>query len=348
MGSTVLIEYRITFASSLHVFCHSYFSRPQWLCCSVASSLNMFCSNFLDLTVEISSSTHVNITRLLIGVLYLIMMNVTIIWILKQKKMAIQGDNLAVESVIFPLFINIMWLLALSDCYIGLLIIFLPINLNKDISMVQFLLYPIGYIVQHGILEGIAFYYCKKDVVTMALERLDNGLSFGVPSQQSSCICDLLKYHFSLILFISSWCFILVIFYLLIWILPSKYLYRRTAVIPYAKFWCLYRSVMFLFLIIISLRSVTSDLVESVGNCGYDFIYLLFYPLIHPLVLYRTLLNDSRYDFTRPLLNSFSSEHLLRWWQGIAFHLNDVTSNSKGTMRAPLLGVDISQHSAQV
>jgi hypothetical protein len=271
----------------------------------VASSLNMFCSNFLDLTVEISSSTHVNITRLLIGVLYLIMMNVTIIWILKQKKMAIQGDNLAVESVIFPLFINIMWLLALSDCYIGLLIIFLPINLNKDISMVQFLLYPIGYIVQHGILEGIAFlllqkgcgYYGSRKAgqwtfLWCAFTTVVMYLRFA----QIPLLSDLV-YLF--------WCFILVIFYLLIWILPSKYLYRRTAVIPYAKFWCLYRSVMFLFLIIISLRSVTSDLVESVGNCGYDFIYLLFYPLIHPLVLYRTLLNDSRYDFTRPLLNSF-------------------------------------------
>jgi hypothetical protein len=254
----------------------------------------MFCRNLLDSTVEISSSTHVNMARILIGVLYLIMMNVTIIWIIKQKRMAFRGDNLAVESVIFPLFLNIMWLLALSDCYIGLLIIFLPLNLNEDISNTQFILYPIGYIIQHAILEGIAFLLLQKGC------GYYGSMKAGQYTLLWSVFTTIAMYlRFAQIPLVSNlvyltWCFLLVIFYLLIWILPSKYLYRRTAVIPYAKFWCLYRLVMFFFLIIVSLRSVTSDLVESIGYCGYDFIYLLFYPLIHPLVLYRTLLNDSR------------------------------------------------------
>jgi hypothetical protein len=40
----------------------------------------------------------------------------------------------------------------------------------------------------------------------------------------------------------------------------------------------------------------------------------------------------------------------VRWWQGIAFHLNDsmINGSEKGTMRAPLLGVDLSQQSALV
>jgi hypothetical protein len=255
----------------------------------------MFCDNFLDLTV--SHPFHVNVIRLLIGILYLIMMNVTVIWIYIQKRNAMAGDNMAVESVIFPLFINIMWILAASDFLIGILIIFLPINLDGDhpISTLALVLYPIGFTSQHAVIEGVAFLLLQKGC----------GYYGSLKAGQYTMIWSLvtlvvMTLRYAQIPILSNlvyllWCFSLVLFYFFIWFLPSKYLYRRSAVVPYAKFWCLYRLLMLIFLLLISLHSLTSsDLSQSIGYCGYDFIYLLFYPLIHPLVLYRTLLNDSR------------------------------------------------------
>lgn len=255
----------------------------------------MFCDSFLELTI--SEPFHINLLRLIIGLFYILMMNVTVVWIYHQKRSAEKGDNVAVESVIFPLFINIMWVLAISDFFIGMLIILVPVNVHENVTKLALALYPLGYACQHAVLEGVAFlllqkgcgYYGSRQAgqytfIWSLITAIVLYLRYAKVPQLSE-VCFLL------------WCFCLVVFYLLIWILPSNLLYRRAAVIPYAKFWFFYRLLMFLFLVIIYLRPITSNLVESVGQCGYDLIYLLLYPLIHPLVLYRTLLNDSRLVF---------------------------------------------------
>ena len=253
----------------------------------------MFCDNFLEFSI--SDPIKINLIRLIIGLFYIVMMNVTVVWIYHQKRSAEKGDNMAVESVIFPVFINIMWILAMSDFLIGMLIILVPVDLDKHVSPLALALYPLGYACQHAVIEGVAFLLLQKGCGYYGSRQA------GQYTLIWSLITAIVMYlRFARIRILSvicylTWCFCLVLFYLLIWILPSNLLYRRAAVVPYAKFWFFYRLIMFIFLFIIYLRPITSNLVESVGKCGYDFIYLLLYPLIHPLVLYRTLLNDSRF-----------------------------------------------------
>lgn len=87
--------------------------------------------------------------------------------------------------------------------------------------------------------------------------------------------------------------FITLLFYYLLWLLPSKYLFRRAAAKPYARFWVIYRSLLLISYLFVVLHSHLAS-SPSYGYCGIVIIGLFGYALLHPLIIYWTLLEDSR------------------------------------------------------
>ena len=86
-----------------------------------------------------------------------------------------------------------------------------------------------------------------------------------------------------------TWEFTLFSFYLLLWTLPQRRLYRRPAAIHYAQFWCLFR--------VVNIVSTTLSLVAATSgfaNCFYVVCCLYPFAILQPLVLYYTLLQDSK------------------------------------------------------
>ena len=63
----------------------------------------------------------------LIALIYLIMSLIIMFWIKKQEKnakyLASDFESLAAKSVIFPVFVNVMWLNSFLNMFIGLVLI---------------------------------------------------------------------------------------------------------------------------------------------------------------------------------------------------------------------------------
>mmetsp|Transcript_3268 Transcript_3268/g.5093 ORF Transcript_3268/g.5093 Transcript_3268/m.5093 type:complete len:918 (-) Transcript_3268:180-2933(-) len=282
----------------------------------------MWCSDILDAYAVNIYVREVGALRLVIGLLYVVMMFVTACWIHRQKKAAELGDKVAVNSVIFPLFLNIMWFLALSDLLVGLLIILVPTEYRENASTLAFSLYPIAYAIQHMVLEGVAFLLMQHGCGSHAAFV---SIRYTLVWCAVTLMCMYIYYAsiptLSPVVY-CLWSLTLIGFYFLLWVLPVRILYRRAACVQYAKFWCVYRSLVLVFTGMILLPE---SAISEAGSCGYTVIGLIFYAVCHPMILYSSLLADSR------------------WWQGIVGE-----DKSEGTMRAPLLGVDLSLHSAQV
>lgn len=125
--------------------------------------------------------------------------------------------------------------------------------------------------------------------------------------------------------FISSmvWQLMLLIFYGALWLIPQRRLFRRPAVIYYARTWFLFRilcmtaSTLFYF-----------DRTHAIGNCVYIIGTLFPFTIFEPLLMYYTLLQDSK------------------WWQGQDIFQGRRNKDNE-EIRSPLQGIDINLKSAQ-
>jgi hypothetical protein len=120
------------------------------------------------------------------------------------------------------------------------------------------------------------------------------------------------------------WQLIILLFYGMLWLAPQKHLFRRPAAFPYAKAWFFFR-IISLSATILFYVSYTSD----VGNCVYVFGSLFPFALLEPLLIYFTLLQDSR------------------WWQGFDIHQGFRNRSSVEEIRGPLVGIDLDPKVAQ-
>jgi hypothetical protein len=129
---------------------------------------------------------------------------------------------------------------------------------------------------------------------------------------------DTLSYVFSMI-----WQSMLLVFYACLWLLPQKNLFRRPAVIFYARSWCLFRLLCMLASTLVFINDHRAS-----GQCLYVIGTLFPFAIFEPLLLYYTLLQDSR------------------WWQGQnIFQGRRVAKDEE--IRSPLAGIDINLLSAQ-
>jgi len=269
--------------------------------------------------------SNIGIVLLIGGLLNIFMSLVTVLWINRQKHIAQEetDNDEAVKSVIFPVFVRLLWLSVTINITTGILIILVPLRRAGENSIVTSALFALVWAMQHGVLEGVAFLLMQKGCGQHAAKRvrqLSAGwiafifvLMFssfyygGVTSTVLSAVRDTM----------------LVIFYAVLLWAPQQGLFRRPAAYFYSKCWLLYRGF---FLAAYAVMLVTNT--EYLGDCGYIVLSLFVFAIIQPLIMYITLLRDSL------------------WWQGIEIG-PQATRSSEHDLRHPLLGAEYSLQSAQ-
>ena len=254
----------------------------------------MFCDNVME-WYPIGVHTlghHVGVIRLVVVILYVMMMSLTIFWIHLQEHNARMGDSKAMKSVIFPIFVRMMWLSAFSNFTLALLMLLVPVDFTSTNSTAATVLYPLAFSLQHAVMEGIAFLLMQKGCGNFAAARAGR---WTVMWCGITLVANLIGHARSIrhaVVVQGLWSFSMLVFYLLLWVLPQNRLFRRPAAVPYAKFWFWFRVVELVLFVMSQLKQFTP---QQIGRCGYVFGPLLIFTVFQPLVMYITFLEDSRW-----------------------------------------------------
>jgi hypothetical protein len=214
-----------------------------------------------------------------------------------------------------------MWTSAASDVIVASLLIFSGVSLTETNHWSNSIFVAITFAFQHFAIEGVAFLLMQYGCGRQASLRAGSVGFLWVLVTFSIYVC-ILRFSYpvmiSLEIFIES---ILFFFYLAMWKLPMTSLFRRKALIPYARFWCIFR----LIAVVLDIFSVAA------GDC-YKHFYV--FPLIalviaKPYTIYLTLLNDSA------------------WWQGASGSIKSGANSHGDQLFSPLLGIEVSYSGAQ-
>ena len=157
------------------------------------------------------------------------------------------------------------------------------------------IVYSVTFAVQHFILEGIA---------VMLLQR-GCGIYAARVAGKYSALWSVLSFlsffsSFSSNSIVANWGFYLwnvaiVLFYFVIWLAPSSWFYRRPASSKYAFYWCLFRVLYAGCLLLEDHGKKTGwGSMEEVAACGDMFLGYALFPVLLPLLVYWTFLQDSR------------------------------------------------------
>jgi hypothetical protein len=238
-----------------------------------------------------------------VGFVYLFMALLNIYWIKRQERKAKEGSHTAVKSVIFPVFVLVLWANACVNIYVGMVALTMTFNFfdyedgGSNDSMGPIFAFSVMWGLQHCVTEGIAFLLMRKGL----------GWNTAAKAMRSVLIWGLVTFLCQLFVYMSLkseplwslgvnlvWQAVLLFFYAALWLVPSKRLFRRPSVIIYARFWTLFRLLSIATTLLVYFPETTGP-----ANCIYCYGLLLTFALFEPLVVYVTLLRDSK------------------WWQGL-------------------------------
>jgi hypothetical protein len=261
---------------------------------------------------------YVGIGGLVIGLVYVINTFATIYLVYRNKNLALQGMVGVSKYVIFPVYLPFLWGSALTDFAVGLMFLFLKVEVYKPNSWLASFAIALIIALQHIILEGISF----------ALMQYGCGLQAARKSFKYSIIWGIVTYFFMVFSFrrggtglaytlSAIWGTIMCTFYISLFLLPDKYLFRRPAIKVYAKFWALFRFIVLFADILMWYSDTHSDYItpSEIANCTYGFAGLIIFALFKPYIVYRTLLEDSK------------------WWQGILSNSGSNMNNNNDGYR---------------
>ena len=238
--------------------------------------------------------TNIGIILLIAGLLNIFMSLVTVLWIKRQNYLAqLEDSEEAAKSVIFPVFVKLLWISVGVNIASGLFVIFLPLRRAGQNSIQVSALFGLVWAMQHGVMEGIAFLLMQKGCGQHAVIRVSIWAFWWTLSV--FILMFMSFYYGSIITDVLSAIrdAVLVMFYLILWLAPQQQLFRRPAAIFYSKCWVAFRG----FFLLAYLLMVVTD-TEYLGGCGYILLSLFVFAIMQPLVTYATLLRDSW------------------WWQG--------------------------------
>lgn len=255
----------------------------------------------------------VGIGGMIIGFVYFCSSAITIAWIRKQQQNALRGMEGAAKHVVFPIYLPIMWVSAISDAFLGLVIFFVKRSTDGATSWTNSVVTACALAVQHFVIEGIAIilmqYGCGMRAIRIA------SLAGGVVGVYT--FLTVLFYYRSgstseaAVVLYFCWLIALLVFYSCIWLLPRKRLYRRPAVIFYAKFWTLFQILVILSEALAAFGPHLIPEASTISTCVYYVIALPVFVVFKPFVMYTTLLMESK------------------WWQGLLIRSN-TEDNSRG------------------
>lgn len=259
---------------------------------------------------------------------------------------------------------------------------------DKTRSLVSIYVFAVLWAIQHVVVEGVAVLLMQKGVGVHAatrslklaliwgsitllsqigiyqlnhLHRLDQENDDDTNTSGGGSVYLSLSFSINII-----WQSSLLIFYVVLWLFPQKRLYRRPSVIMYACIWTIFRLMNIVAAILVYLSQVYSDSsweedekhksnwgwkLMSVSNCFYLFGCLYVFALFEPILLYYTLLQDSR------------------WWQGLHVRIgfghkvdfprsstnstipsnrgSNYTLKNEESITSPLYGIEVHPTSAQ-
>lgn len=227
---------------------------------------------------------HVGILRIIVAFSFLFTMSLVLFWSNIQIRNARSG---LIEPILFPSYVRILYGVGLINLFTFILILVVEAHVNDYDAQ---LLYCLAIALQHTVTEGIAFIFLQKGC----------GIYSRKNSQKFAFVWFIISFVSSYLIFMDyaiaryiGWTIwlLIVIFYGLMWLLPAKTLFRRPAGISYARFWFWYRALMFLFYCFILLDPPGT---RSWGYCGVLVLGLIGHALFHPLIIYRSLVDDSR------------------------------------------------------
>jgi hypothetical protein len=180
------------------------------------------------------------IVRVIICVWYFVLGIFTVSWLSMQSKTALRGDATASRAVIFPVFQNIILILALSDVYFGIMVLTLDFDPQGDNDTWTLFLYSVGFLLQHVVAEGIAIMLMQKGCGVFAQQKAAKlAIAWGVCTFFMVFIVYS-ENDYSFYAFV-VWNACMVALYSCLWLLPTHVLYRRPSVYIYAKIFLAYR-----------------------------------------------------------------------------------------------------------
>jgi hypothetical protein len=244
---------------------------------------------------------NVGIGGMIIGVVYFCSSAITIAWIRKQQHNALMGMEGAAKHVVFPIYLPIMWVSALSDAFLGMVIFFVKVSTTGTTIWPHAIIIAAALGIQHVVIEGIAIilmqYGCGMRAMRVA------GMTGGAVGL-ATFLAVLFYYRDGSTSNVSSiiyfcWLFALLAFYATLWLMPQKRLYRRPAVIFYAKFWTLFEVMVILAEVVGAFGPHTIPEASTVSACVYNVVALPVFVVFKPFIMYTTLLMESK------------------WWQGL-------------------------------
>jgi hypothetical protein len=270
--------------------------------------------------------TNIGIILLVAGLLNVFMSLVTVFWIRRQRYLAQEetDNDEAVNSVIFPVFVRLLWLSVTVNIISGITVILVPMHRGGENTAGASALFGFVWAMQHGVLEGVAFLLMQKGCGQHAAKRARMWSFWWISFVFVLMFCSF--YYGGLVTAILAPMrdAILVLFYFVMVFAPQQRLFRRPAALFYSKCWLTYRG----FFLLLYLLMVATD-TEYLGNCGYILLSLFLFAIMQPLIMYTTLLRDSL------------------WWQGVEINPRSNRTDAANDIRGPLLGSEYSLQSAQ-
>ena len=242
------------------------------------------CRDWITWSPILIFGQRVGILRILVSFSFLLTMLLVLFWSNIQIKNAKNGQN---EPIMFPFYVKLLYSVGLIDLLTFILVLIVEPHIsNYD----KRLLYCLIIGLQHTITEGIVFLLIQKGCGYYTIKLFYKFLIFWFILSFLSSYLIFMNLNIARYIGWFIW-FLVVLLYGLLWLLPPKMLFRRPAAIFYSKFWFWYRALMLLFYCFILLSHSS---IQSWGYCGVLVLGLIGHALCHPLIIYRSLAEDSR------------------------------------------------------
>ena len=211
----------------------------------------------------------------------------------RAKNLMSDGDGVA-NSVIFPIFVYVLYVQALVSCFVGCIVATFSLDVDESNDILSSSLFAVAWALQHIISEGTVIILLQPGCGRYAFKN----------AVYTSIIWGILTFVLYVSIFTNIiykptvwraiFDFGLVIFYGYLWLIPERYLSRRPSVIYYSKFWFI-GSFIFLLLHL----GYMFQLFRSSTWCGTYFFRIFIYAIMQPILSYLVFYYDSL------------------WWQGI-------------------------------
>lgn len=266
-----------------------------------------FCSSFLS-SIQVEQADLFGFT---FGVLNMVITLVLLAWLRRSRRKALAGSALAAHTLVLPIYLWMMYGVATADAFHGAVYLTCGFwDSSGATPVVCSVLRGCAWGAHHFVLEGIAFFLLHQGAGTRVVSRSARlALLWAVATTAIQTAAFLVTSNDLYLGLVLGYEVLLFAFYVVCWLLPGRYLFRRPALAGYAAYWCLVRAVNAASYIMI-------DQATEGGSCILAANTVILFTLVQPFVVYRAFVRDSQYwqgivpasavrsDIVQPLLGN--------------------------------------------